>query len=257
MLLSLYTTVGPVHEKLPLHKGWHKACDTKTGAQCGAYGLWQKHNFSKQQVSQPTADCKVIRKVISFCKITAATVQCSQSSWQANSSSVLHHHKVHRRQSSSLLHHHKAHTTQCHVLKGSAQLILGDIGGDAEAQDQFSPKESNPEQVKNPFIPVPEVQTPKDRRCNGDRGTENDILHSELFVVPGAQNFIKMLKALNFTYSAWCTELCMSAWGTLGLQHHRDWCWISQVRSFIFAIFYFCAGPTHQIGVGIFLFFVF
>ena len=27
MLLSLYTAVGPVHEKPPLHKGWHKARD--------------------------------------------------------------------------------------------------------------------------------------------------------------------------------------------------------------------------------------
>ena len=25
MLLSLYTTIGPVHKKPPLHKGWHKA----------------------------------------------------------------------------------------------------------------------------------------------------------------------------------------------------------------------------------------
>ena len=63
------------------------------------------------------------------------------------------------------------------------------------------------ERERNPFIPVPEVWTPKVRRCNGDRGTKNDTLCSELFVVPGAQNFIKMLKALNFTYSAWCTEL--------------------------------------------------
>ena len=56
--------------------------------------------------------------------------------------------------------------------EGSAQLTLGDIGGDAEAQDWFSPREVNPEQVRNPFIPVPEVWTLKDRRCNGDRGME-------------------------------------------------------------------------------------
>ena len=28
VLLSLYTAVGPVHEKPPLRKGWHKARDT-------------------------------------------------------------------------------------------------------------------------------------------------------------------------------------------------------------------------------------
>ena len=28
VLLSLYTAVGPVHEKPPLHKGWHKAHDS-------------------------------------------------------------------------------------------------------------------------------------------------------------------------------------------------------------------------------------
>ena len=171
---------------------------------------------------------------------------------------MLHHHKAHRRQSSSVLHHHKALTRQYHVLEGSAQLTLGDVGGDTEAQDWFSLKEINPEWERNPFIPVPEVQTLKDRGCNSDRGTENDIiLHSELFVVPGAQNFIQMLKASNFTYSAWCTELCMSAWGTLGLKCHHDWHWISQVRSFIFAIPFFCATPPLQIRVGVLLFFAF
>ena len=94
MLLSLSTAIGPVHEKPPLHKGWHKACDNKTGTQCGAYGWWQKCNFiSKQQVSRPMAKHKVIRKVISFCKRTAATVRLLQGGQQANSSSVLHHHR--------------------------------------------------------------------------------------------------------------------------------------------------------------------
>ena len=32
VLLSLYTAIGPVHEKPPLHKGWHKAPDNKCSA---------------------------------------------------------------------------------------------------------------------------------------------------------------------------------------------------------------------------------
>ena len=38
VLLSLYTTVGPVHEKPPLHKGWHKACNNKNWHPM--WGLW-------------------------------------------------------------------------------------------------------------------------------------------------------------------------------------------------------------------------
>ena len=75
------------------------------------------------------------------------------------------------------------------------------------------------------------------------------------FVVPGAQNF-KMLEASNFIYSAWCTELCVSARGTFGLMHHHDWHWIPQVRLFISAIFY-CTTPPLQISIGVLLFFTF
>ena len=212
--VSVHCCRPSAQEAIPLQGVAQSLCH-KTGTHCGAYGWWQKHNISKQQVGWPMADHKVIQKVISFCKVTAATVQLPQSSQQANSSSVPHHHKAHRRQSSNALHHHKVHRRQYHVLKGSAQLTSGDVSGDTEAQDWFSPKSVNPERERNPFIPVPEVQTPKDRGCNGDRGTENDItLHSELFVVPGAQNFVRMLQASNFTHSAWCTELYSSAWGT-------------------------------------------
>ena len=63
------------------------------------------------------------------------------------------------------------------------------------------------------------------------------------FVVPGAQNFVKMLKASNYTYSAWCTELCKSARGTFGLMFHHDWHWIPQVRSFFSAILFYCTAP--------------
>ena len=118
---------------------------------------------------------------------------------------------------------------------------------------RFSPREINPEWVRNPFIPVPEVQTPNDRRCNGDRGAEQHTVQWT-FVVPGAQNFVKMLKASNYTYSAWCTELCMSARGTLGLMCHCDWHWIPQVRSCSFLPFFYCTTLPLQIGVGVLLF---
>ena len=138
------------------------------------------------------------------------------------------------------------------MLKGSAQLRLGDVGGDAEAQDQFYLREANPERVRNPFIPVPEVWTPNDRRCNSNRRAEWHTAQWT-FVVPGAQNFVKMLKASTYTYSAWYTGLCVSAWGTLGLKHYHDWHWIPQVRSFISAILFYCTAPPLQIGVGVLL----
>ena len=140
------------------------------------------------------ADCKVIQKVISFCKTTAVTIQLLQSSQQTNSSSVLHHHKAHRRPLNSVPHHHKAHRRLCQVLKGSAQLTSGDVGGDADAQDQFSPKAIDP--VKKGVLSSLSQKSrhQKIEGAIGDRGDKNRLC-SELFVVPGAQNFIKMLKA--------------------------------------------------------------
>ena len=49
MLLSLYTTIGPVHEKPPLHKGWHKACNNKNW--CPMWGLWLVAEAQHQQVA--------------------------------------------------------------------------------------------------------------------------------------------------------------------------------------------------------------
>ena len=43
------------------------------------------------------------------------------------------------------VHHTITRCTEDNVLKGSAQLTLGDVSGDAEAQDWFSPKSVNPE----------------------------------------------------------------------------------------------------------------
>ena len=141
----------------------------------------------------------------SFHEITSANIRLSHSSQQADPSSALHHHKAHRR--------------QYHVLKGSAQLTMGDIGGDDEAQDQFSPESVNPEREGTPSSQKSGHQQTEGE--TSDRGNKNEIvLCSELFVVPGAQNSIRMLKASNFTQSAWCTGLCISAWGTLGLKCH-------------------------------------
>ena len=109
------------------------------------------------------------------------------------------------------------------MLEGSAQLTLGDIGGDAEAQDWFSLKAIDPDREGALSSLSQKSRHKKIEGATGDRGNEDEIiLHSRLFVVPGAQNFIKMLKASNFTYSAWCTGLCISAWGTLGLKCHHD-----------------------------------
>ena len=87
------------------------------------------------------------------------------------------------------------------MLEGSAQLTLGDVGGDTEAQDQFSPKAIDPERQGVLSSLSQKSGHQKIEGVTGDRG-EEDRLCSEFFVVPGAQNFIKMLKASNFTYSA-------------------------------------------------------
>ena len=172
MPLSLSTTIGPVHEKPPLHKGWHKVLQQKTGTKCGAYGWWQtiqKHNNSKQHVGQPMADRNAIQKVTPFHKITSVNVWLSHSGQQADPSSAPHHHKVHRR--------------WYHVLEGSAQLTMGDVSGDIEAQDWFPPKSVNPEREGTPSSLSQKSGHLKDEgvTSEADRGNEI-ILQSELLL---------------------------------------------------------------------------
>ena len=85
------------------------------------------------------------------------------------------------------------------MLEGSAHLTTGDTRGDIEAQDQSSPKVDDPER---------EGTTTSLSQMSGhlkkevvtdlaDRGEES-VLCIELYVVQGAQNIIRMLKAPNF-----------------------------------------------------------
>ena len=124
----------------------------------------------------PTA--KSYEKLFLFAKEQQQTYDFSKV---ANPSSVLHHHK-----------HSKGNAAVCctitsaqktvHSTQGSGQLTSGDVGSDDEAQDRFSPKEVNPEWVRNPVIPVPEVRTPKTEVQQWQR---NWKLHSELLWCQG------------------------------------------------------------------------
>ena len=50
---------------------------------------------------------------------------------------------------------------------------------------------SQPWERGSPFVPVPEVWTLKDRGCDGDRGTENNIIpHSELLLCQGHRTLL-------------------------------------------------------------------
>ena len=140
---------------------WHK-----TGAQCGAYGWWQKHNISKQQVSHPMADHKVVQKVISFL--------------QNNSSD----HITFTRQPTGWLQQCAAPSQgaqktiqQCATLTQGAQrtmprawgLCPADIGGHwwwCWGTGLVLSEGIQPWEWGSPFIPVPEVQTPKDGGCD-------------------------------------------------------------------------------------------
>ena len=69
----------------------------------------------------------------------------------------------------------------------------------------------------------PPVWTLKDRGCDQwQRNPKRDHTAQWTFVVLGAQNFVRMLQASNFTHSAWCTELYLSAWSTWGLKCHQN-----------------------------------
>ena len=195
----------------PSARGGIKSHDRKTGTQCGAYGWWQeflKHNNNQQQhVGWPVADCKAIQKSSPFGKRTPLNVQLSHSGQQADSGSAPCHHTVHNRWD--------------HVLEGSAHLTMGDTRGDMETQHQFPPKADDPEREGTTTSLSQKSGHLKNEGATdlADRGEES-VLCSELFVVPGAQNIIRVLKAPNFVWSAWCTEPYKSAWGTLGLMCH-------------------------------------
>ena len=56
------------------------------------------------------------------------------------------------------------------MLKGSAQLTSEDVGGDAEAQDQFSLKEINPERERGNLLTL--SQKSRHRETGGAMVTE-------------------------------------------------------------------------------------
>ena len=95
--------------------------------------------------------------------------------------------------------HHTVHNRWDHVLEGSAHLTTGDTRGDIEAQDQFSPKVDDPEKEGTTTSLSQKSGHLKNEDATNlaDRGEES-VLCSELFVVPGAQNIIRVLKAPNF-----------------------------------------------------------
>ena len=153
--------------------------------------------------------------------------------------------------------HHTVHNRWDHVLKGFAHLTMGDTRGDIKAQDQFPPKADNPEREGTTTSLSQKSGHLKNEGATdlADRGEES-VLCSELFVVPGAQNIIRVLKALNFVQSAWCTELYKSAWGTLGLTCHIIVLDLTRSDHFIFSILLHCS-PTPNQSQGIIIFFGF
>ena len=76
---------------------------------------------------------------------------------------------------------------------------MGDVSGDIEAQDWIPPKSDNPKREGTPSSLSQKSGLLKNEGATSKADRENEIiLCSELFVVPGAQNFIRVLKALNF-----------------------------------------------------------
>ena len=196
----------------------------KSGTQCGAYGWWLevlKHNNDKQHVGQPVANIKVIWKSSPFCKTTPVNVWLYSSSWQADFDSVLCH--------------HTAHQSWDHVLEGSAQLPLGDTRSGIKDQEQFLQRLDNLDnEGTRRYLPKKSGHMQNKGETNQDDGRETLTLCSERFVVPGAQNIIRVLRAPNFVWSARSTGLCKSAWGTMVLKCHLSSVGSHKVRSFHF-----------------------
>ena len=76
---------------------------------------------------------------------------------------------------------------------------MGDTRGDIEAQDQFPPKSDKPDREGTTSSLSQKSGHLKNEGATNKAGRGNELtLHSELFVVPGAQNIIRVLKAPNF-----------------------------------------------------------
>ena len=85
------------------------------------------------------------------------------------------------------------------MLQGSAQLPLGDTRGGITDQEQFLQRldNSNNEGTQR-FLPKKSGHLLNEGEADQDDGRETLTLHSEQFVVPGAQNIIRVLRAPNF-----------------------------------------------------------
>ena len=161
------------------------------------WGLWLVTEAQHQQAAGWPANGWLQSHTKSgfFFQKPSANIQLLHSSRQANPSSAPHHQKAHRR--------------QYHVLKGSAQLTTGDVGGDTEAQDQFSLKSVNPEREGALSSLSQKSGHRKTEGVTGDRGTKKEIIlcselllcqghrtllgcyrHQTLHIVHGALNFI-------------------------------------------------------------------
>ena len=147
----------------------------------------------------------------------------------------------------SALHHHTAHQRRDQVLKGSAHLPLGDTSSGIKDQEGFLQRldGSNNEGTQR-FLPKKSGHLQKKGETDQDDGTETLTLHSEQFVVPGAQNIIRVLGAPNFVKSARSTGLCKSAWGTMVLKCCLSSVGSHQVRSFHFSILLHCSPTPNQ-----------
>ena len=159
----------------------------------------------QQAACQPASSWpQIIWKSSPFCKRTPLNVRLYSSSQQANLDldSVLHHHtaQIHwQYHSNSAQHHHIVQQQWDHMLEGSAQLPLGDTRGGIKDQEWFLQRldNSNNEWTQR-FLPKKSGHWQNEGEADQDDGREPVTLCSEQFVVPGAQNIIRMLGAPNF-----------------------------------------------------------
>ena len=102
--------------------------------------------------------------------------------------------------------------------RGSSHLTSGDTSGGIKDREQFLQKLDNSDnEGTQRFLPKKSGHQWKEGETDQDDGRETVTLHSEQFVVPGAQNIIRVLRAPNFVKSAKSTkpfEKCLGNYGT-------------------------------------------
>ena len=204
---SLSTTVEPSARASTPTQGVALNPQQKSGTQCGAYGWWQevpKHNNDKQHVvSQPAGQPQSHTKIISF--LQNNTSKHMNFTAAANRPTLTVHYAITQHKYIESMTTAVCNTiTQC-IRDGTMcsralpSYHWGTLDVALQTKNSSSRGWSTPTMKEAcRFLPKKSGHLQNEGETDQDDGRETLTLCSERFVVPGAQNIIRVLRAPNF-----------------------------------------------------------